>query len=340
MVDPPARDGSDPDHGLGGFGQRDDPGEEHLPQGRWQPTARGFLACPEQFLDEERVAIRAAMDLIGEIGGRRRPEDRRQQRLGLGWFEAAQVDPLDATAALEFGQPRQERVAPVELVRPERHHQHDPVGAQVPDEERDGLAGRRVGPMEILDDEQDRGDLRQPLQHTEERVEQTGLVRFGLRRRLGHGCRAERRHEPGDLRSRRPEDRFELLRFERSAQRAECLDDRAVRDASVTDVRAATLQDPHPAGRRDLHRLEDQAGLADASLAGDQLVDGCRRHGAVEGPGDGVEFGRPADEGRADEAARHDPMIRAGACTTGRRARELHGARMSGRAGHAMVRFG
>ncbi len=98
VVDPPAGDGRDADDGLSRFGQGDDAGEEDLPERRRQATARGVLAGPEQFLDEERVAVGAAMDLVGEIAGRRRPEDRRQQRLGLGRVEAAQVDPLDPTA--------------------------------------------------------------------------------------------------------------------------------------------------------------------------------------------------------------------------------------------------
>ena len=90
------------------------------------------------------------------------------------------VEAFDPPASLELGQPRQERVAAMELVRPERHDQHDPVGAQVPDEEGDRLARRRVGPMQVLDDEQDRGLFRQSLENAQNGVEQAGLVRFGL----------------------------------------------------------------------------------------------------------------------------------------------------------------
>ena len=120
MVDPPARNGRHPDDGLGGFREGDDASEQDLPEGRRQATDRCVLAGPEQFLDEERVAIGAAMDLAGEIAGRRRTEDGRQQRLRFRLVEAAQVDPLDATATLELRKPRQERMATMELIGSDR----------------------------------------------------------------------------------------------------------------------------------------------------------------------------------------------------------------------------
>ena len=177
MVDPPTGNGRDADHGLGRFGQGDDPGEEDFLEGGWQPTARGILAGPEQLFDEERVSVGASMDLGREIACRRRPEDRGQQRLGLGRVEAAQIDPLHPTATLEFGQPRQQRMASMELSAGVVITSTTRSEPEMPDEEGDGLAGRRIGPMGVLDDEQGGGDLRQPLQDSEQGVEEACLVR-------------------------------------------------------------------------------------------------------------------------------------------------------------------
>ena len=47
----------------------------------------------------------------------------------------------------------------MKLVRPEGHDQNDPLGPQVPDEECKRLAGGWVGPVQVLDDEQDRASL-------------------------------------------------------------------------------------------------------------------------------------------------------------------------------------
>ena len=146
VVDASARHGHDADDGLRRFRESHDPSEQHLAERRRQTTIGGVLTGPEQLLDEERVAVRAAMDLGGEVVVRRCPEDRRQERRRLARVEAMKVEAFDPPASLELGQPRQERMPPMELVRPERHDQHDPIGAQVPDEEGDGLARRRDRP--------------------------------------------------------------------------------------------------------------------------------------------------------------------------------------------------
>ena len=342
MVDPPARDGRDPDHGLGGFGQGDDPGEQDLPEGRRQPAAGGVLAGPEQLLDEERVAVGAAMDLVGEVAGRRGPEDRRQQRLRLGRVEAAQVDPLDATAALELGQPRQERVAAMQLVGPECHDQHDAVGAELADEEGDGLAGRRIGPMEVLDDEQDRARCPtaaggRPRSASRSRAWCDSVWRRGRRR----GGRAERRHEPGQISGRavpRTVSSSSASSVRASVRSASTIGPYGTPPSPMSAQPPCRTRIPRAAGH--LRRLEDEARLADAGFARDQLVDRGSRDGAVEGPGDGVELRRPSDERRADEAAGHRPMIRACAAVPGGRDRGFHGASLSVPADHVIVRSG
>ena len=68
MVDPSARDCGHADRRLGGLGQGDDPGQQDLAQGRRQAATLGVTPGAEQFLDEKRVAIGAAVDLFDEVG--------------------------------------------------------------------------------------------------------------------------------------------------------------------------------------------------------------------------------------------------------------------------------
>ena len=155
----------------------------------------------------------------------------------IGRIEALQVDPFDPAAAIELGEPRQERMPAVQLVRPEGHDQDDPIRPEVADQERDGLAGRRIGPVEVLDDEDDRGDLRQPLEQAQDGVEQARLERFALGHPVDGVGRAERRHEMGEVGPRRADDRLELVRIQLLGEAPQGLDERRVRDAPVADVR-------------------------------------------------------------------------------------------------------
>ena len=181
VVDPPPGDGRHTDDGLRRLRQPHDPGEQDLAERRRQATGP-VLAGHEQLLDEERIAVRAAMDVIGEVRCRRRPEDRGEQLPGLARRQALEVEALDVAAPADLGQPRQQRVAPMELVGPERHHEDDTICPQLAEEERDRVASRRVCPVEVLDDEEHGLGLRQPLERAEHGVEKAGLVRLALRR--------------------------------------------------------------------------------------------------------------------------------------------------------------
>ena len=168
----------------------------------------------------------------------------------------------------------------MQLVGPEGHDQDDAVLAELADEVGDRLAGRRVGPVQVLDDEDDRFDLGESLEDAEDRVEQARLERLGLRSRVRSTRPAERRNQACEVGARAADHGVEDLGLERPDERPERLDDRPVRDAAVTDVGAAADDDAHPAGRRERGRLRDQARLADTGLARDELVD--RRPGHRE----------------------------------------------------------
>ena len=88
----------------------------------------------------------------------------------------------------------------MELVAAERADEQDGHVPQGPNEVGDGLAGRAVGPVQVLDDQQHRRSLAEPLEQAEERLEQAGLHPFRLGGSDFEG--AECRHEASQVAGR------------------------------------------------------------------------------------------------------------------------------------------
>ena len=151
-----------------------DLGEEHL--GEHVRQGRGARARRrDQLLGEQRVAARSLIDASGElrIGGR--PEDRLHLDRRLLGRERPQVEHRRTGVAAELCDPAEERVAPREVVRSERQDQEHPLVAEVVEEERDQVARRRIGRLDVLE----HGDRRpldaDPAQRVQQLVEQPRL---------------------------------------------------------------------------------------------------------------------------------------------------------------------
>ena len=125
----------------------------------------------DQLLGEERVALGAGQDAVDH--GR-----------GTGWPATAwrcsasstrpkgQLDPLQVGEADQLGQQRPQGVAAVQLVGAVAGHQGDPAAPQGPDQEGQQVAGGAVGPVQVLDHQQQRGQLGQADQRRQHPVEQ------------------------------------------------------------------------------------------------------------------------------------------------------------------------
>ena len=280
-------------------------GEQDLAERWWEARARASLtARGQQLLGKERVAVRAAVNIRHELGVGLRAEDCAQQRGDLGPAETGKVDPLDAAPAIQFGEPRQQGVAAVELVTAERADEQDRHVPEGPDEVRKRFARCRVGPVQVLDDQQNRRTLGKPLEEAEERLEQPGLHRVRLRRSLIEG--AEGRHEARQVAGSGSGHGGGLDRTELDRQVAQGLDERPVREARPTHVAAIAAQHAEPAVAGEALGLARQPRLADAGLAGNEQVDGLAAGGAVQRTLDGVELRIAADDDRAADAGRHD----------------------------------
>ena len=103
-------------------------------------------------------------------------------------------------------------MAPVEVVRAIGEDQRDRRVAQVADQEAEEVAGRAVGPVEILDDDDHRRDPGQPVQDAEQQFEQAALGGPGVEAGLGAVRRGtEVGDEPRELGTAVADDRVELV---------------------------------------------------------------------------------------------------------------------------------
>ena len=67
----------------------------------------------------------------------------------------------------------------VELVRAEGRDDEKSLVTQVPDEERQQIAGRAIGPVDVFDDEDDGLPLAETRQEDEDRLERPSLQPLG-----------------------------------------------------------------------------------------------------------------------------------------------------------------
>ena len=206
---------------------------------------------------------------------------------------------------LELGEPRQRGVPPVELVRAEGHRQHDRLRAQATDEEGQRLAGRRVGPVDVFNDDQDGLD-RATAGAGDRSAPRTGgpaAIRAGPARRAEAGSSA------GTRRARSGPD-GPTTSARRSGSRSRATWPRISTIGPYgrplrTDAGAGATQDEDPAILRDRRELGRETALAHARFAGDQEM---RRYAVGRGRERAearVELRATTDGDGADEAAGH-----------------------------------
>ena len=199
-------------------------------------------------------------------------------------------------------------MSPVELVGAIREHEQDRGVAKVADEESDQVAGRAIGPVEVLQDEHDGCGRGQPLEHAKHHLEQPGLRPIDAWPG-GHapGFAGEVRHEPGQLRPRRADHGLEHVRVGPPEEAAERLGDRREREGAVADDDAAPAEQDRALGLGEVAERGSQSGLADARFAGDQHRAAATLHGEPERGTQPIQLMGSPDEHRARDAGRHVP---------------------------------
>nr|WP_264674201.1 hypothetical protein [Nocardioides lijunqiniae] len=261
-----------------------------------------------ELLDEERVALGAGHD-VAELGlaqpGRHQLADQgadgvvgqRRQRHPV---DPAQPGPLRDLAA--------QRVAAVQVVGAVGGDDRDGAVELAGEEEAEHVAGGPVGPVGVLDDQQERAALGGGLEHRVHGAEEVGAVeRLGV---VAGGGRqdAAARLEAGErgVDGRHLADDVGQVEGEAT----EHLGEREVGQGAVAEVEAVAGDDLPALGDRQVAQLEQQPRLADAGVAREQ--DGpavapraVRGRTDAERRGDLPELGVATHQGRA--RVRHGP---------------------------------
>ena len=328
VVDPPAGDRGHAEHALRAVGRGRDPGgQRRLDRRRQAGDGRGS-AGHQQLLDEEGVAVGPVLEPAEARPLRLLAEDRGDHPGGVVAAEPLEVDPLEPAGPAELREPRQEGMPAVQLVGPIREADHDAIGGEARDEVGQREPGRRVRPVEVLDDEQHRAGRRQVLEDPEQGVEEVRLGADAVDRDVvrrpaqgaglrGRGCgrrqdRADRRDEGGEgAQGARPEGREQLPVVRRRSPPGS--PPRSGRTAGPTPPIATQpprrTRKPRSAARRAISRV--------SRVLPTPASPERRRWVGIVGDAVEDELGQPdlvgpADEDGTDASPRHSPDDRRG----------------------------
>ena len=271
----------------------------------------------DDLLGEEGIALRPGVDPLDDAARGPAAQDRRELLTLLGEIERPQVEALDQGIAGDLGQPHQQRMAALDVLGAERGHEHDAPLGEVPSQEAEEIAGRRIAPVQVLEHEHERSVAAQAIHEGEGELEQprlvgraTGRLR-GCARGRAAGARGDRgivewRQEAGETRGDSHQLRADLaeklgkgVRLQLPAERPERLEEWSVRDALAAEVHAAPDQDAGTGLPRGRGELVHESRLAEARVAADE---DDRRSAGLGPPQGGFEckqFGRAPDKDRA-----------------------------------------
>ena len=161
MPHPAAGDGGDAQHLLRRRGALLDPGEQDVGQRHRQRLA--VQPGGQQLLGVERVALGAGDDVVDRGLGQRpgrggQPAD---QRADVGVGQRAELEPLHAGQPHQLGQQRPQRVAAVQVVGAVGGDHGDRLVGEPGQQVAQQVAAGPVGPVHVLQHEQQRA-VRRP----------------------------------------------------------------------------------------------------------------------------------------------------------------------------------
>ena len=284
-----------------------DPQHQRVAQRRRQRAAP-VEPGGQQLLGEQRVALGAVEQARQQIGVRLRAEDVGELLGQLGLRERLELDAAGVGVALQLGEQRAQRVAAVQLVGPVAgDHQHllaAQRGREV-DEER---ARRAVGPVEVLDRQQQAVLAAEPLEQLQQALEQARLGGRRLLRPFGALALPQAGEHVREAGAGGGSQRVQRG-VAGARERAQGGDDRRVGQLALAELDALAAEHAHPVLARGALELAEQPRLADARLAGDERD---RRLARARVGQPGLELGQlvvAADERGAGDARRHTSSI-------------------------------
>ncbi len=310
VLDGGAALGDDPDDPLGALRQVLDPDQEQVAQGVGETGAAALVGGDGELLDEEGVAVGAFEDVVDAVRFGFAGEDAGDLPVHLLAAEAAQFDAVDGAQPVEFGEEGAQRVAAVDVVGAVGGEDDQAAGAQGAEQIGEQMAGGGVGPVQVLQDEDDGVLGGDPFQQAGGELEEAGhalLVAAGL----AGGGDGELGQQPGQFLLLPVGGGRELV-GQFPAQLAQGRGEGGEGQAVGADLHAsAEGDDPAPVadgGGELLH----EAGLAHPGLAADQQRLRFTGAGPDERVDQGGEFGGAADEDGTDGLGLHAPEHRTG----------------------------
>ncbi len=285
VLDGGAALGDDPGDPLSGLGQPLHPYEEQIAQGVGETGATALVGGDGELLDEEGVAVGAFEDLVDLVRVGFGGEDAGDLAADLGAAEAAEFDPADRAQPVEFGEEGAQGVAAVDVVGAIGGQDDEAAGAQGAEEVGEEVAGRGVGPVQVLQGDDDGAAGGDALQEAGGEFEEAGhALLVGTVRPAGRRRLAQLGQQPGQ---------FLLLARcgggqlfgQFAAQGAQRGGERGERQTVGADLDAAAEHDDG-ALTGGGGELLDEAGLADPGLTADhqrlRVACGGLREGGVQ----------------------------------------------------------
>jgi hypothetical protein len=296
------------------------PDQEQVGEVDREGRGAGEALHPAELLDEERVAVGPRDDrpdlLVGERVGvqgvDQRPDRRLRQGTDLEAVEGRQPGPL--------GQGRPQGVPAVDVVAAVGHDERDGRLELAGEEVAEQLAGGLVGPVGVLDDDEQgllpAGLLEQGVDAREEVGAARPVVAAGCPLG-GIGAVGGSLGDPHPLAGQQPDDGRVRLGDgvddgrELVLEPPQDLGERQVREGAVAEVEAVPDDDEASGGDGTVAQRQEQPGLADSGVPSDEYR---RAALGVVDRGEGHQVGEElvaADQGRASVHRRHEVHHRA-----------------------------
>jgi hypothetical protein len=239
----------------------------------------------QQLLGVEGVALRPRHDALDERRRRRtgRAGEPSHERRHVRVAQRGELDPLHARQAHQLGEQRPQRVTAVQIVGTVGGHHHHRLVDQPGQEVAEQVAAGPVGPVHVLQHDQQRGDRCQLADESGHRLEQLEAAVVDLLRRSavrqrpaqvpplgGRQHRRERRRPPGQQCGQDGVSHGGGGQLRLDRDRPEQVDEGQVGQPDVTEIDAVPRQHPHAALGRAGGELVEQPGLAHPGVTGQQ----------------------------------------------------------------------
>jgi hypothetical protein len=304
VLDTAPGDGGRAQHLLGGLGELLDPDEEYVGQpARHGGRRRVEVARQrgEQLLRVEGVAL-GPVDDTADRGVRQGVRPQRPDETGhFGVGHRPQFHAVDGGQPDQLGEQWAQGMAAVQIVRAVRGEDRQAVGGgagsraleePAAEQEAEEVPGGLVRPVQVFEDQQERGDVGEVGEETGQALEELQAAA-----RVGRGAGAGSGAQQAVHRRVRGESGGEpVVR----GQYAEDLRERQVRQAHVAQVHTVAGEDGHAGGCGVGRGFCQRAGLADARVARHQYGAGVAVLRPLQHAGEPGEFVLSPDERRTE----------------------------------------